>query len=201
MLLLEKIPIALQTAFAQKVNAISAKLNVRPDWLMVIMDLESKLNPSAVNRTTGATGLIQFLRSTAQDLGTSTTHLLQMNHVEQLNYVEKYLLQIARGKTLESFVDVYLLVFYPAGIKRGYTEPIPMSNEAKKANAAYMDKNGNITKQSIEAVFKSRYPQLFANTVGPNKQGIKASGAIESLDLPFLLLLLIVCIISYIILK
>jgi hypothetical protein len=38
-------------------------------------------------------GLIQFMSTTAKNLGTSTSELAKMTAVEQLNYVEKYLKQ------------------------------------------------------------------------------------------------------------
>jgi hypothetical protein len=71
---------------------------------MAVMSFESGFDPARVNSTSGATGLIQFLPSTAQALGTSTAQLAAMTAVEQLDWVEKYFAQPAyRGKlgTLE----------------------------------------------------------------------------------------------------
>jgi hypothetical protein len=67
-----------------------------------------------VNKISGATGLIQFMPSTAKSLGTTTDVLLSMNNIQQLNYVLAYL-RPYKGK-MNNFVDVYLAVFYPAAI-------------------------------------------------------------------------------------
>ena len=50
------------------------------------MVFESRLNPQAVNPISGATGLIQFMPSTARG-GTTTAVLKRMSNVQQLDYV------------------------------------------------------------------------------------------------------------------
>lgn len=117
-----------QQAFAERVEEISYLLGIDPNWLMFVMDLESGLNPRAVNASTSATGLIQFLPSTAFGLGTSTQQLLNMSNVQQLDYVYKYLNDLTFPKNYlirKSYVDLYLGVFYPAAIGQadGYMFP------------------------------------------------------------------------------
>ncbi len=89
-------------AFKRQVAAMAQRLGTKPQYLMAVMSFESGLNPAAVNRDSGATGLIQFLPSTARGLGTSTTALKNMSATAQLKYVEKYFEQY-KGKlgTLE----------------------------------------------------------------------------------------------------
>ena len=77
--------------FISEVKRYSKELGINPNWLMAVMEFESGLNPQAVNSVSGATGLIQFLPSTASGLGTSTWSLAMMGGVEQLYYVYKYL--------------------------------------------------------------------------------------------------------------
>src|SRR5690606_5614898 len=79
-------------AFIDKVEAISARIGTKPEYLMAVMSFESAqtFSPDVVNRLSGATGLIQFIPPTAQGLGTSTYALSQMSAIEQLDYVEKY---------------------------------------------------------------------------------------------------------------
>ncbi|MEY3377044.1 MAG: hypothetical protein RL463_1354, partial [Bacteroidota bacterium] len=77
-------------AFIQKVKDISGRLGINPNWLMLVMYMESNINHRAVNPMGGATGLIQFMPFVATELGTTTKQLLNMSNVEQLNYVEKY---------------------------------------------------------------------------------------------------------------
>ena len=62
------------TEFLVKVYDISKELGINPDYLMGVMAFESWIDPTSVN-SAGATGLIQFMPSTAKDLGTSTEEL------------------------------------------------------------------------------------------------------------------------------
>ena len=73
----DKVPLSYRDEFVKKVQSISSNLNIDPNWLMAIMFWESAgtFSPSVQNKTSGATGLIQFMPSTAVGLGTSTTEL------------------------------------------------------------------------------------------------------------------------------
>ena len=51
---------------------------------------ESGLDPKAVNKDTGATGLIQFLPEVAESLGTTTDKILEMSRAEQVKLIDKY---------------------------------------------------------------------------------------------------------------
>jgi AraC-like DNA-binding protein len=77
-------------AFQKKLEEVAKRLKVSKADLMGIMKHESGLNPHAVNPYTGATGLIQFMPTTAKRLGTSVQELRNMSAIEQLNYVEKF---------------------------------------------------------------------------------------------------------------
>ncbi len=101
-------------AFADKVASIAYDLGVDPDWLMAVMYCESRINSAAVNSASGATGLIQFMPDTAADLGVSMAQLKDMSNVDQLDYVKKYLFPYRYH--INSFVDCYLAVFFPAAL-------------------------------------------------------------------------------------
>lgn len=103
-----------QQAFGEKVIAISKELNMNPNRLMRIMNKESSLDHTIVNKI-GATGLIQFLPSTAETLGTTTKQLKNMSNIDQLDYVKKYFKQ-PHIKQIKSLEDTYLAVFYPAAM-------------------------------------------------------------------------------------
>ena len=100
--------------FCAKLKEICSKLAINPEWLLAVMYIESRINPKAVNKYTGATGLIQFMPTTANSLGTTTAELLSMNAVGQLDYVYLYLKPYA-GK-MHSLMDVYFAIFFPAAI-------------------------------------------------------------------------------------
>ena len=111
----DKVPTSYRVAFVEKVKKISTNLGINPNWLMTIMYFESAktFSPSITN-SIGATGLIQFIPSTATSLGTSTSELRKMTAVQQLDYVEKYL-KAYKGK-YKNYIDVYFAVFFPLAI-------------------------------------------------------------------------------------
>jgi hypothetical protein len=110
-----KIPSSYRSEFANKVVSVSKALDIDPNWLMAIMYFESArtFSPSIQNPS-GATGLIQFMPSTAIGLGTTTTALKNMSAVEQLDYVYKYYLPYK--SKLNNYIDLYLVTFFPAAL-------------------------------------------------------------------------------------
>ena len=103
--------------FIKEVIAICLRLQINPNWLMAVMELETAgtFNPAITNKL-GYTGLIQFGDEAAKDIGTTTKQLRSLNGLEQLHYVEKYLSRY-KGK-MKSLEDTYLAVFFPAAIGR-----------------------------------------------------------------------------------
>lgn len=103
--------------FRAKVRTIAARLGVPPDDLMACMAWETgrTFSPSIRNAAgSGATGLIQFMPTTAASLGTTTGALAKMTAVQQLDYVERYF-QPWRGR-LKNLGDLYMAILWPAGI-------------------------------------------------------------------------------------
>lgn len=102
--------------FKEKVIDICDRLGIdNPNWLMLTIIKESDCNPKARNPKGSASGLIQFLDSTAHSLGTSIGAIRQMNGVEQLEYVYKYYKPYANQMTCPE--DVYLVTFMPGYFK------------------------------------------------------------------------------------
>jgi peptidoglycan hydrolase-like protein with peptidoglycan-binding domain len=90
--------------FIAAVEAMAERLKTKPEYLLAAMSFETggSFDP-AIRNGIGATGLIQFLRSTAEGLGTTTDKLAKMSSVAQLVFVEKYLTPFAgRLGTLEA---------------------------------------------------------------------------------------------------
>ena len=122
--------------FKKKIDELGAKLKLDPQKLLAMMKLESGLEAGIVNRYSGATGLIQFMPSTAKGLGTSVEDLGKMTALEQMKYVEMYLERALSGKTPQgekfSSSDLYASVFWPAAIGKSEDYTI-----AEKGNPVY----------------------------------------------------------------
>jgi len=101
-----------------RIEEIANRFNLKSEWLLKVFLKEANLNTKAKNRHTGAVGLIQFTPATAKYLGTTVTKLYNMSFMEQLDYVEKYLEKLSKGKKIRSYEDLYLLVFYPRALSR-----------------------------------------------------------------------------------
>ena len=109
-----KVPAPYRAAFVAQVNEMAVRLQVKPEWLMITMCFETggTFRANIKNRYSGATGLIQFIPTTAKRLGTTVTRLGNMSEVNQLAYVEKYFAPYV-GK-MHSVYDCYVVVFAPA---------------------------------------------------------------------------------------
>lgn len=137
-----------KAAFLVEVNKVAGRLGVNPDWLMGVFWKESGLNPAAVNGSSGATGLLQFMPATATALGTSTAALKTMTGKGQMAFVEKYLRPYI-GK-MRRYEDVYLAVFFPAAIGKAddyvlQASRLPASLVAGQNPAVDLNKDRQIT--------------------------------------------------------
>ncbi|QII72246.1 LysM peptidoglycan-binding domain-containing M23 family metallopeptidase [Apibacter sp. B2966] len=141
------------------------------NYLMAIMAWETgeTFSPSIKNPKSSATGLIQFMKKTAEEFGTTVDKLKKMTALEQLDYVKKYFYP-QRNKKLE-FVDFYLLVLFPASMgkpdnhvvfskdgrglnkkDRYYSERIKAYpvNKGFDTNPKYGNNDGMVTKAEIK---------------------------------------------------
>jgi hypothetical protein len=102
--------------FRAKVREIADKLGLDPNWLMAVMAFETgrTFSPAEKNPISGATGLIQFIPSTAARLGTSTQALRNMTAVEQLDYVYAYYKPYAAK--IRTLADAYMAVLWPDAV-------------------------------------------------------------------------------------
>jgi hypothetical protein len=103
-------------AFKSKVLTISDKLGCDPSHLMSAMAFETgeRFTANVQNKVSRATGLIQFMPSTAKSLGTSIGALAAMTAVDQLDFVEKYLKPF-KGK-MKTLSDVYMTILFPKAV-------------------------------------------------------------------------------------
>jgi hypothetical protein len=103
--------------FRERVRWIAEALKLDPSDLMACIAWESGETFRADIKNaagSGATGLIQFMPSTAISLGTSTAKLAAMTPEDQLNYVYKYFRPF-EGR-LNNLGDVYMAILWPKGV-------------------------------------------------------------------------------------
>ena len=144
--------------FTEKVNNICTELRIEANWLMFVMWFDSRLNPQAVNPISGATGLIQFMPSTARGLGTTTAVLKRLNNVQQLVYVLAYL-RPYKGR-MKTWVDVYLAVFYPRAM--GNPNFVITSDIVAKQNKIFdLNKDLDISVKEIETALRRQIPEKY----------------------------------------
>ena len=140
------IPASIREKFKIDFVSMCNKLGIEPIWLLMVMYKESKLKAGAINPYNGASGLIQFVRKTAQSLGTSVEKIRTLNAVDQLPLVYKYLLPFRNQ--LNSFDDVYCSVYLPLLLGKPLNYIIP--SKYYKANEGLdLDKNKIITKKEF----------------------------------------------------
>jgi spore coat assembly protein SafA len=144
--------------FAQKVVEMAERLKVDPNHLMVVMHFETggTFSPSIKNPMSSATGLIQFLPSTARSLGTSTAELATMSPERQLDFVERYLAPYA-GR-MNNVEDAYMAVFYPAAIGRSSNSVLFSQGSLAYQQNAGLDRNhdNQITKAEAASGVQQR---------------------------------------------
>lgn len=144
------------TDFSKTLEKIAGALGVSSKDLMAIFKQESGVNPAAVNATSGATGLIQFMPDTATRLGTSTSELVKMNATEQLVYVYKYFKMVG-VKAGMGLGDLYMAVFMPKYIGADNSTVLGQSGASGFSGKVYAqnkgldrDKDGTITVADVK---------------------------------------------------
>lgn len=143
--------------FNNKLQKIATALGVDKNSLLAIMKQESRVNPQAVNRQSGATGLIQFMPATAKSLGTTTDELYRMTAVEQLDYVYKYFKMVGVKPGMD-VGDLYMATFMPAFVGKPDDTVLGQSGAAGFSGKVYaqnsgLDKNkdGTITVADVKS--------------------------------------------------
>ena len=152
------VPAAYRSAFIAKVIAVCNRLQIDPNWLMIVMRFESAgtFSASVKNPNAEAYGLIQFTNVGISGLGVTLAQLRAMDAVTQLDYVEKYLKPYV-GKMTDLY-GVYLAVFAPAYIGRPDAQKVYVSPSIQYTSNKPLDTNndGIITVGEIKQVI-SRY--------------------------------------------
>jgi len=121
-------------ALSREIVAVAGRLGAHPYDLANLINFESAgtFSSSVRNRVSGATGLIQFMPSTARGMGTSTSALAQLSPPQQMRYVESYLKRKKRIGPLNNVHGLFMAVFYPAAMRweldRKFSKRVQRSN-------------------------------------------------------------------------
>lgn len=191
----------LTTAELNKVFEVAKRLNINPNWLLAVMYFETAytLSPKKTNNI-GSVGLIQFTRDKAgvnyKTIGGKRyllSDLAKMTFIEQMDVVQAYYLEVykmMKVTKLDSFVDVYLVTFFPVALNKPnsyvlQTSSLSASLIAKQnpifdRGADGKTKDGKITKAEIVDYFRSlqKFKDIFdseinvGGTVGISLMGL-----------------------------
>jgi len=119
---IDKIPTAYQKIVDKKVREIATKLDINPNWIMIIFNSESGMDKHIRNNI-GCVGLIQFCPDRAGGNTKTiqgTTYLLDtvrnMSWSDQINLCYKYWYPFRNS--IESLYDLYLTTFYPLALTK-----------------------------------------------------------------------------------
>ena len=150
-----------------KLVDVARAIGCDPSHLSACIMFESRWDAAAVNAASGATGLIQFMPSTARSLGTTVAELARLSRVDQLAYVYAYFKPKA-GK-LATLSDVYMAILWPAAVGMPESYGIFKSgSEAYRLNAALdldpdglgpLTRDGVVTKAEAASFVQKRLEQ------------------------------------------
>ena len=142
--------------FNKKLDKIAKALGVDSNDILAVIKHESRGNPAAVNKSSGATGLIQFMPNTAKQLGTTTSALQSMSAVDQLDYVYKFYKMVGVRPGMDAG-DLYVATFMPAYLGHSDSTVLGKKGAGGFNGAVYAqnsgldrDKNGEITIADIK---------------------------------------------------
>lgn len=164
----------------------SNQLGISPSWLDTVIQSESKGDLQAVNPSSNATGLIQFMPTTAAELGTTIDKIYNMNLEEQFNLIVKYFqLQMKYNNitSIQRDFDTYTLVFYPKAVNMPLEYKLPQNVYSQ--NYKMFDSEGkgyinvNDIKQQFEKIYKYDYAyldEIAGNLPTAAMEGVKSIG-------------------------
>lgn len=158
----------------KKAFEIAQKLEIDVNWLLAVMYFETAktFSPQKTN-SIGSVGLIQF----THDYGTpnqkkingkvySLGYIKSLDFIKQMDLVYEYYRPYV-GK-MNSFLDVYLVTFFPAALSKTGSYVLKTSNLSASLIANQnpifdLNKDKKITRSEIESFFKKWYtPKIFS---------------------------------------
>lgn len=124
---------------------ISSRLGIPPKSLYILIRFESKWNPQALNRISGARGLIQFMPKTARSMGYIDSLDLVRRHPTIKNQLEGPVYNYLKAfKPFTGDQSLFFSVFYPKArtwpLYKSFPKYVQKVNPGIRTPADYMRK-------------------------------------------------------------
>lgn len=131
--------------FIGAVDNLASSLNLPSSDILRVIEFETagSWSPAVKNPNSTATGLIQFLESTAKGLGTSTAELAGMTRSQQMEFVGRYL-EPFRGR-IKNFGDLYMAIHFPKAVGQSETYVMYKQGSPEYEANSNLDSNGDGT--------------------------------------------------------
>lgn len=162
---------------AEAIEDAAEEIGAHPFDLANLLHHESRFYPQAQSgvrvwedrpyQPGKATGILQFIPSTAAELGTTTADLYNMTFGEQLPYVVAYLKRKGRGLPYGHAYRLFMATFYPRAMAWAAETPFPekvqVANPGIETPADYIAKAMSTAKLPAGTPL---YPLALAPTAG-----------------------------------
>ena len=174
-----------------KVQQVSKDLNVNTNWLLAVMYFESaKTFSPSIKNGIGSVGLIQFTRDksgvnykTINGKRYLLDDIAKMSFIQQMDLVKEYYKQVYRMlniKTINSFVDLYLVTFFPRAVNQPLdyvfsTSGLSASKIASQNPIFDKNKDQKITKKEVLDHFQKYYNSVFNEINSPVVQNVSTA--------------------------
>ena len=150
--------------FITKVKGVSAGLGCNYVDLLACMAFETgRTYDPALRNFIGATGLIQFISSTAKSLGTTTDYLATLTRTQQMDWVEKYFKAgPVRKISSPSLEDLYMQILWPVAVGKSndYVLFTAGTKQYSQNNGLDIGKKGYITKSDAATKVRQQLPYV-----------------------------------------
>jgi uncharacterized protein (DUF2345 family) len=146
--------------FINKVKSVASGLGCDYIDLLACMAFETgrTFDPAKRNPKSSATGLIQFMSSTAKSLGTTTQFLAGLTRTQQMDWVEKYFKSGPLAKVASPKIeDIYMSILWPAAVGKSNDYVLFRAGTPQYAlNPLDKDGKGFVTKADASTKVKAQ---------------------------------------------
>jgi len=109
--------------FFKKLIKVCNNAGIRPEDALLIMTIESGLNPNIVNKDGGASGLVQFMPFVLRNFkfdkkSYQNRSFKDLSGEEQLDFIEIHFKNLNKRKTIKNAVQLYIGNFFPVALTK-----------------------------------------------------------------------------------